>query len=61
MVVSVSIFDLSSLFYLSVTKIKILDASGPPGIPTLLSGAPETIISAISTLTFSPDGEVCLC
>ncbi|XP_057521344.1 uncharacterized protein LOC130801496 [Amaranthus tricolor] len=41
----------------SVTKIKILDASGPPGIPTLLSGAPETIISAISTLTFSPDGE----
>ncbi|KNA19673.1 hypothetical protein SOVF_059430 [Spinacia oleracea] len=41
----------------SVTKIKILDASGPPGIPTLFSGAPETVISAISTLTFSPDGE----
>ncbi|KMT12020.1 hypothetical protein BVRB_5g099790 [Beta vulgaris subsp. vulgaris] len=41
----------------SVTKIKVLDASGPPGIPTLLSGAPESVISAISSLTFSPDGE----
>ncbi|KAL2902637.1 WD repeat-containing protein 72 [Bienertia sinuspersici] len=41
----------------SVTKIKVLDASGPPGIPSFLSGAPETVISAISALTFSPDGE----
>lgn len=41
----------------SVTKMKVLDASGPPGLPTLFSGAPETVTTAISALTFSPDGE----
>lgn len=42
----------------SLTKIKILDASGPPGLPTLLGGASETTINtAISVLSFSPDGE----
>lgn len=41
----------------SVTKMKVLDASGPPGLPTLFSGAPETVTAAISALTFSPDGE----
>lgn len=49
---SIHVYDMQS-----VTKIKVLDASGPPGIPTLLSGAPETVISAISALKFSPDGE----
>ncbi|XP_021757562.1 uncharacterized protein LOC110722604 isoform X2 [Chenopodium quinoa] len=49
---SIHIYDMQS-----VTKIKILDASGPPGLPTLFSGAPETVISAISALTFSADGE----
>uniref|UniRef100_A0A6V7QW68 Uncharacterized protein n=1 Tax=Ananas comosus var. bracteatus TaxID=296719 RepID=A0A6V7QW68_ANACO len=42
----------------SVTKIKILDASGPPGLPSLLEGASSTKIAiAISALSFSPDGE----
>ncbi|KAL5551984.1 hypothetical protein UlMin_002160 [Ulmus minor] len=42
----------------SVTKIKVLDASGPPGLPTLLSAASETVVAtAISALTFSPNGE----
>ncbi|XP_071730708.1 uncharacterized protein [Rutidosis leptorrhynchoides] len=42
----------------SMTKIKILDAAGPPGLPTLLGGASEmTVNTAISVLSFSPDGE----
>ncbi|KAL8263850.1 hypothetical protein R6Q59_021980 [Mikania micrantha] len=42
----------------SMSKIKILDASGPPGLPTLLGGASETTLNtAISVLSFSPDGE----
>ncbi|KAF5816028.1 putative transcription factor WD40-like family [Helianthus annuus] len=42
----------------SMTKIKILDASGPPGLPTLLGGVSETTVNtAISVLSFSPDGE----
>lgn len=42
-----------------MTKIKVLDASGPPGLPTLLSGASETAVTTvISALSFSPDGEV---
>lgn len=44
----------------SVTKMKVLDASGPPGFPSLLGGASDTTITtAISALSFSPDGEVC--
>ncbi|KDP25377.1 hypothetical protein JCGZ_20533 [Jatropha curcas] len=50
---SISVYDMQS-----VTKVKILDASGPPGLPTLLSGASETAITTvISALSFSPDGE----
>ncbi|GKD37135.1 hypothetical protein Tco_1257342, partial [Tanacetum coccineum] len=42
----------------SMTKIKILDASGPPGLPTLLGGTSDTTPkTAISALSFSPDGE----
>ncbi|KAL4565491.1 hypothetical protein LXL04_029589 [Taraxacum kok-saghyz] len=44
----------------SMTKIKILDASGPPGLPTLLGGtgaSDTTANTAISVLSFSPDGE----
>ncbi|XP_072984917.1 uncharacterized protein [Typha latifolia] len=42
----------------SVTKIRILDASGPPGLPSLLEGASSTKITIIiSALSFSPDGE----
>ncbi|KAM7258244.1 hypothetical protein ACFE04_013985 [Oxalis oulophora] len=42
----------------SVAKIKVLDASGPPGLPPLLSGASENAVTTlISTLSFSPDGE----
>ena len=45
----------------SVTKIKVLDASGPPGLPRLLSGAAEMSVTImISALSFSPDGEVYL-
>ncbi|KAK6263168.1 hypothetical protein QUC31_008984 [Theobroma cacao] len=42
----------------SVTKIKVLDASGPPGLPSLLLGGPETsVTTVISALSFSSDGE----
>ncbi|PWA74078.1 transducin/WD40 repeat-like superfamily protein [Artemisia annua] len=49
----IRIYDMQSM-----TKIKILDASGPPGLPTLLGGASDsTPKTAISALSFSPDGE----
>lgn len=42
----------------SVTKIRILDASGPPGLPSLLAGSSNTTATIlISVLSFSPDGE----
>ncbi|RCV21759.1 hypothetical protein SETIT_4G163400v2 [Setaria italica] len=42
----------------SVTKIRILDASGPPGLPSLLAGSSNTAATIlISSLSFSPDGE----
>ncbi|XP_010247289.1 PREDICTED: uncharacterized protein LOC104590355 isoform X2 [Nelumbo nucifera] len=51
--VTIRVYDMQS-----VTKIKILDASGPPGLPSLLPGASETLITTgISALSFSPDGE----
>ncbi|RLM55932.1 hypothetical protein C2845_PM10G13010 [Panicum miliaceum] len=41
-----------------VTKIRILDASGPPGLPSLLTGSSNTTATIlISALSFSPDGE----
>ena len=50
---------LIDLFSCSVTKTKILDASGPPGFPSLLPGGSNRVVSAvISVLSFSPDGEV---
>lgn len=46
-------------FQCSVMKIKVLDASGPPGLPNLLAPSSEMmIVTAISALGFSPDGEV---
>lgn len=40
-------------------KIKVLDASGPPGLPNLLAASSEMmLVTAISALSFSPDGEV---
>nr|KYP58650.1 WD repeat-containing protein 7 [Cajanus cajan] len=43
----------------SVTMVKVLDASGPPGLPTLLTAATSgtMLTTAISALSFSPDGE----
>ncbi|KAK7369730.1 hypothetical protein VNO80_11773 [Phaseolus coccineus] len=43
----------------SVTMIKVLDASGPPGLPTLFpaSSSGTMLTTAISALSFSPDGE----
>ncbi|KAL5749967.1 hypothetical protein ACOSP7_024570 [Xanthoceras sorbifolium] len=50
---SIRVYDMQS-----VTKIKVLDASGPPGLPSLLAGSSETMVTtAISALSFSPDGE----
>ena len=52
---------LHSLYFFlgSVTKIRILDASGPPGIPSLLEGSSNTTATILITvLSFSPDGEV---
>jgi hypothetical protein len=49
------------VFQCSVMKIKVLDASGPPGLPSLLAAASEMVVTtAISALSFSPDGEVLL-
>ena len=45
------------MFLCSVTKIKVLDANGPPGLPSLRGGVSE-VVTAISALSFSPDGEV---
>nr|GMC98162.1 WD repeat-containing protein 7 [Ipomoea batatas] len=50
---SIHVYDMQS-----ITKIKILDASGPPGLPSLLGGSSEMAVNtAISALSFSPDGE----
>jgi hypothetical protein len=55
----VGILSLSLLSNVSVTKIKVLDACGPPGLPNLLSGASEmAVTTVISALSFAPDGEV---
>lgn len=52
-VARIRIYDMQSM-----TKIKVLDASGPPGLPTLLGGASEMAVNtAISALSFAPDGE----
>ncbi|XP_020271363.1 WD repeat-containing protein 7 isoform X2 [Asparagus officinalis] len=51
--VTIRVYDIES-----VTKIKVLDASGPLGLPTFLEGASKTkMATAISALSFSPDGE----
>ncbi|KAL1364345.1 hypothetical protein HN51_012545 [Arachis hypogaea] len=50
---SIRVYDMQS-----VTMIKVLDASGPPGLPSLLTPASGTMLTAaISALSFSPDGE----
>ncbi|XP_051151398.1 uncharacterized protein LOC127265582 isoform X2 [Andrographis paniculata] len=50
---SIRIYDMQSM-----SKIKILDASGPPGLPTVLGRTLEMeVTTAISALSFSPDGE----
>ncbi|KAI4302802.1 hypothetical protein MLD38_038505 [Melastoma candidum] len=50
---SIRVFDMQS-----VMKIKVLDASPPPGLPTLLSGNLGTAVTTIiSALCFSPHGE----
>lgn len=50
---SIRIYDMQSM-----AKIKVLDASGPPGHPTLLGGASDTAVTtAISALSFAVDGE----
>ncbi|XP_020583886.1 uncharacterized protein LOC110026981 [Phalaenopsis equestris] len=51
--VTIRVYDLES-----VTKIKILDASAPLGLPSLLEGTSNTgMTTAISALIFSPDEE----
>ncbi|KAJ7963434.1 Transducin/WD40 repeat-like superfamily protein [Quillaja saponaria] len=51
--VTIRVYDMQS-----VTKIKVLDASGPPGLPNLLAASSEFMVTAaISALSFSPDGE----
>ncbi|KAL1195420.1 hypothetical protein V5N11_005302 [Cardamine amara subsp. amara] len=49
----IRIYDMQSM-----TKIRVLDASGPPGLPNFLRGTSESALTtAISALSFSPDGE----
>ncbi|KAI3956395.1 hypothetical protein MKX01_016808 [Papaver californicum] len=51
--VTIRIYDMQS-----VTLLKVLDASGPPGLPSLLGGVPDmSATTGISALKFSPDGE----
>ncbi|KAF6162144.1 hypothetical protein GIB67_008273 [Kingdonia uniflora] len=51
--VTIRVYDMQS-----ITKIKVLDASGPPGFPSLVGSASEMMITAaITALSFSPDGE----
>lgn len=51
---SIRVYDMQS-----VTMIKVLDASGPPGLPSLLTATASgaVLTTAISALSFSPDGE----
>ncbi|XP_050378670.1 uncharacterized protein LOC126795980 [Argentina anserina] len=50
---SIRVYDMQSIM-----KIKILDASGPPGLPNLLAASSEMkLVTAISALNFTPDGE----
>ncbi|RDX80160.1 WD repeat-containing protein 7, partial [Mucuna pruriens] len=51
---SIRVYDMQS-----VTMVKVLDASGPPGLPTLLTAATSgtMLTTAISALSFSQDGE----
>lgn len=42
----------------SMEKIKVLDASGPLGLPKLLSGSYDAMTTTISAVSFSPDGKV---
>ncbi|KAL4204224.1 hypothetical protein AMTRI_Chr01g108690 [Amborella trichopoda] len=51
---TIQVYDLQS-----VTKVKVLDASGPPGLPSMLGGVSDgrTVTGGISALCFSPDGE----
>lgn len=50
---SIRVYDMNSM-----TAIKVLDASGPPGLPTLLGDESKlSVATAISALSFSPDGE----
>ncbi|KAI3959515.1 hypothetical protein MKW92_016669 [Papaver armeniacum] len=51
--VTIRIYDMQS-----VTILKVLDASGPPGLPSLLGGVSDkSVTTGISALSFSPDGE----
>ncbi|OIW09950.1 hypothetical protein TanjilG_32099 [Lupinus angustifolius] len=50
---SIKVYDMQS-----VTMVKVLDVSGPPGLPSLLTATSGTMLTiAISALSFSPDGE----
>ncbi|CAM6033085.1 unnamed protein product [Sphagnum compactum] len=50
---TIHVYDLNS-----ATKLKVLDASGPPGHPALLaSNKTSATAGGISALSFSPDGE----
>lgn len=52
-------FTILIYFDCSMSKIKVLDASGPPGLPGLLGGdSGSAMTTGISALSFSPDGEV---
>lgn len=49
----IRVYDMNSM-----TAIKVLDASGPPGLPSLLGEDSKlSVATAISALSFSPDGE----
>ena len=53
------LFTMLIYFDCSMSKIKVLDASGPPGLPGLLGGdSGSAMTTGISALSFSPDGEV---
>uniref|UniRef100_A0A453S782 Uncharacterized protein n=1 Tax=Aegilops tauschii subsp. strangulata TaxID=200361 RepID=A0A453S782_AEGTS len=58
MLIRTFIISIFPFFVCSVTKIRILDACGPPGLPSFLKGPSDTTTTILITaLSFSPDGE----
>lgn len=55
----ISVLMFFSLINCSMEKVKVLDASRPPGHPSLLLRSSDAVFDiGISSASFSPDGDV---